>query len=103
MRASITTPALAALVPGLIAAALAAPAGRWTAAAPMPEARTEVAVAALDGRIYVVGAWAPMPTARHGLGAAAVGGRIFVISGGPRPGGSCSSANEVFQPGEAGR
>ena len=39
-----------------------------------------------------------MPTARHGLGAAMVGERIFVISGGPRPGGSYSRANEVFTP-----
>ena len=43
-------------------------------------------------------AWAPMPTARHGLGAAAAGKSIYVISGGPKPGGTYSSANEVFTP-----
>jgi hypothetical protein len=41
-------------------------------------------------------AHARMPTARHG--AAAVGSRIFVISGGPRPGGTSSAANEIFVP-----
>ena len=40
----------------------------------------------------------PMPTARHGLGEAAVGQSIYVLSGGPKPGGTFSSANEVFTP-----
>jgi N-acetylneuraminic acid mutarotase len=88
--------------------------------AALPTARSGIAVAVLDGRIFVFGGeapmgtfdqvegydpatdrwttWAPMPTPRHGLGAAAVGGRIFVISGGPRPGGSYSAMNEVFTP-----
>ncbi len=39
-----------------------------------------------------------MPTARHGLGAAVVDGRIYVISGGPRPGDTSSSVNEIFAP-----
>jgi hypothetical protein len=39
-----------------------------------------------------------MPTPRHGLAAVAEGGRVYVISGGPRPGGSFSSVNEVFTP-----
>jgi hypothetical protein len=84
---------------------LAAPPGRWTHAALMPEERTEVAVAALDGRIYVVGgfggggAFLEYDTAADQWRAAAVvGERIFVISGGPRPGGSYSRANEVFTP-----
>jgi len=94
--------------------------GRWRERAPLPTARSGIAAAVLDGKIFVVGgeaptgtfsqveaydpvtdtwtAWAPMPTARHGLGAAAVGGRIFVISGGPRPGGTYSAVNEVFTP-----
>ena len=42
--------------------------------------------------------WARMPTARHGLGAAVLGKQIYVLSGGPTPGGSYSSANEVFTP-----
>jgi hypothetical protein len=39
-----------------------------------------------------------MPTARHGLGAAALGQSIYVIAGGPKPGASFSSVNEVFMP-----
>jgi N-acetylneuraminic acid mutarotase len=42
--------------------------------------------------------WAPMPTARHGLGAAVIGRSIYVIAGGPKPGVSFSSVNEVFMP-----
>ena len=42
--------------------------------------------------------WTPMPTARHGLGAAVLGKKVYVLSGGPTPGGSYSSANEVFTP-----
>lgn len=60
-------------VGSLIAASAAQGPGRWTTAA-------------------------PMPAARHGLGAVAVRGRVFVVSGGPRPGGSYSGANEVFTP-----
>jgi N-acetylneuraminic acid mutarotase len=43
-------------------------------------------------------AMTPMPTARHGLGSAVMGKSIYVISGGPKPGGSTSAANEVFTP-----
>jgi hypothetical protein len=39
-----------------------------------------------------------MPTARHGLGAAVFGRSIYVISGGPKPGASFSSVNEIFTP-----
>ncbi|MBI3079664.1 MAG: galactose oxidase, partial [Deltaproteobacteria bacterium] len=88
--------------------------------APMPTPRSGIAAATLGGRIFVFGGespagtfnqteaydpgrntWTvrdPMPTARHGLGAAVVGQSIYVLSGGPRPGGSFSSANEVFTP-----
>jgi hypothetical protein len=41
---------------------------------------------------------APMPTSRHGLGSAAVGHELFIMAGGPKPGGSFSNINEVFQP-----
>ncbi|MND02073.1 Kelch motif protein [compost metagenome] len=41
---------------------------------------------------------APMPTPRHGLGAVALGGKLFVIAGGPTPGASASSANQIFSP-----
>ena len=37
------------------AAAFAQSIGRWSAGAPMPSARTEVAVAEVGGKIYVVG------------------------------------------------
>ena len=95
-------------------------ADRWDERAPMPTARSGIAAALLEGRIFIVGGEAPsgtfhqveaydaasngwtshlrMPTARHGLGAVAVAGRIYVISGGPRPGASSSAANEVFMP-----
>ena len=33
--------------------------GHWSTKAPMPLARTESAVAALDGRIYVIGGFGP--------------------------------------------
>jgi hypothetical protein len=39
-----------------------------------------------------------MPIARHGLGAAVIGRSIYVIAGGPKPGVSFSSVNEVFMP-----
>jgi hypothetical protein len=86
----------------------------------LPTARSGIAAAVASDRIFVFGGEAPagtfdevesydtkggdwtahaaMPTPRHGLGAAVVDGRIFVISGGPTPGGSASSANEVFVP-----
>jgi len=86
----------------------------------MPTARSGIAAAVLEGRMFVFGGEAPsgtfnqaeaydaksngwgrharMPTARHGLGAAAVAGRIYVISGGPTPGDSVSAANEIFVP-----
>ena len=55
--------------------------------------RAEVAVAVLGDGIYVIGG-----LARHGLDAAAWKSRIYVISGGPKPGGSDSGANESFPP-----
>jgi hypothetical protein len=39
-----------------------------------------------------------MPTARHGLGVALLGRSIYVIAGGPQPGATYSSVNEVFTP-----
>src|SRR5262249_37736163 len=94
---------------------------RWEHRAPMPTARSGIAAAVLEGRMFVLGGEAPagtfnqvqayddrsngwsnharMPTGRHGLGAAAVAGRVYVVSGGPTPGGSGSGANESFVPG----
>ncbi len=85
--------------------------GTWTAAAPAPTKRTEVAVAALAGHIYVIGGFeeprlgnltrltvsrtveaydpasdrwtakAELPVPLHHTGAASVGGRLYVIGG----------------------
>src|ERR687897_1364984 len=77
--------------------------GPWTRAAPMPTSRSEVAAAALDGRIYVAGGIAqwgtspafeaydpatdrweelpPLPKAVHHLAAAATDDRIYVTGG----------------------
>ena len=38
-----------------------------------------------------------LPTPRHGVGVAALGGRVFVIGGGPEPGLTVSSANEALR------
>ena len=84
----------------LMTAVVAAAPGRWTTVAPMPEERTEVAVAALDGRIYVVGGFggsgklleydpatdrwrerAAPPASLHHAGAVAVGGKLYVVGG----------------------
>jgi N-acetylneuraminic acid mutarotase len=95
---------------------------RWRACPPIPSVRSGVAAASLGGRIFVFGGeyrrktqnqvesydpatntwqrWAPMPTARHGLGTAIVGNSIYVIAGGPKPGASFSSVNEMFTPWE---
>ena len=78
--------------------------GSWTALAPLPTARQEVAVAALDGKIFVVGGFgenaepvatvevydpaadrwdvrAPLPAPTHHAAAAVVNGRLFVVGG----------------------
>jgi N-acetylneuraminic acid mutarotase len=92
----------------------------WTPRAPLPTARSGIAAAEFNKRIYVFGGegstgtfnenevydpatdtWetlAPMPTARHGLGAATLDGTIYVIGGGPTPGGSVSDINEAYTP-----
>lgn len=92
----------------------------WVKTADLPTARSGITAAVVDDAIYVLGGegpggtfdaneayhpktgrWrtmAPMPTSRHGLGSAVVGREIFVVAGGPKPGGSFSNINEVFQP-----
>ena len=78
--------------------------GTWTTLAPMPTARQEVAAAALDGRVFVIGGFgenadpvavveaydpatdrwetrAPLPAPTHHAAAAVVGGRLFVVGG----------------------
>ena len=96
------------------------PTDRWRTRPPIPTVRSGIVAAVLGGRIFVFGgesgrqthdtvesydpaknkwqAWAPMPTARHGLGAAVIGNSIYVISGGPQPGATFSSVNEVLTP-----
>jgi N-acetylneuraminic acid mutarotase len=103
--------ALVALLAGCIGATTQSPApvdqaapGRWTVLAAMPAPRQEVAVAALGGRVWVIGglgesaepvdtvqsfdpadnAWetrAPLPVAVHHAAAAVVGDRLFVVGG----------------------
>src|SRR5262249_36244639 len=83
--------------------------GRWIDLAPLQEARQEVGVAALEGRIYAVGGFrdggatvpavegygavadrrefaAPLPIAVNHAGAAAVGDRLYVFGGHPPAG-----------------
>lgn len=85
--------------------------GSWRTAAPMPTKRTEVAAAALDGKIYVVGGFekpslgnvmnfaitpsvdvydpatdrwtskAPLPVGLHHVGIGVVGGRLYIVGG----------------------
>jgi N-acetylneuraminic acid mutarotase len=103
--ALVSAAALVALVlamPGLSQSGGAA--GRWRAKAPLPTAMAEVGVAALGGRIYVLGgtaqgrfdsplneeydpasdhwrARAPMPKGLSHVGAAALGGKLYAIGG----------------------
>jgi N-acetylneuraminic acid mutarotase len=92
---------MGALVP---AANVQPPGGQWITRAPMNEARQEVAVAALDGKIYVIGGirmngstadtveaydpatdtWqfvAPLPLPLHHTTAAVVEDKLYVIGG----------------------
>ncbi|MCA1367020.1 hypothetical protein I6F15_06360 [Bradyrhizobium sp. BRP14] len=75
-------------------------AGQWHSAAPMPSERSEVAVAELDGKIYVVGGFskandletydpradrwsrgAPPPQPLHHAGTVGLNGKLYVIGG----------------------
>ena len=90
--------------------------GAWRTAAPMPTKRTEVATAALEGKIYVVGGFekpslgnmlnfaitpsvemydpvtyrwtpkAPMPVGLHHVGIGVVDGRLYIVGGYSRSG-----------------
>ena len=93
---------------------------RWRVRSPIPTVRSGIVAATLAGKIFVFGGeygrrthanvesydpvnnkwqrWSPLPTARHGLGAAVIGNSIYVISGGPQPGATFSSVNEMFTP-----
>lgn len=94
---------------------------RWTPRAPMPTARSAMALGVIDGKIYVAGGRPPhghdfavydpkadrwttlpdMPTARNHIAAAAIGGKLYVAGG--RFGGGFRSeitaALEMYDPG----
>jgi hypothetical protein len=103
MRTHTSGTAAAALVMGaglLVAAAAAQGTGRWSTAASMPSARTEVAVAEVAGTIYVIGGfggereleiyhpdtdrWSrgtPIPRALHHAAAVGLQGKLYVVGG----------------------
>jgi N-acetylneuraminic acid mutarotase len=100
----------------------------WSTKAPVPTARSGIGVAALDGKIYVLGGegwiddfggvfraneaydpktnlWAKearMPTPRHGFAKAVVDGKLYAVSGVNNAGGagtlSVINVNEVYAP-----
>ena len=80
-----------------IAAAIVS-AAKSSSSAANPTAATHNEVESYDPAQNRWQHWAPMPTARHGLGAAVIGNSIYVIAGGPKPGATFSSVNEVFTP-----
>jgi N-acetylneuraminic acid mutarotase len=92
----------------------------WLPRAPMPTARSAMATAVVDGKIYVAGgrpprgndfavydpaadAWTPLPdlpTARNHLAAAAIDGKVYVAGGrfGGGVGSEMTAALEMFEP-----
>ena len=87
-------------VVGLPASVAAQTLGQWTSGTPMPSARSEVAVAAIADKVYVVGGFgggreleiyepvndrwyrgAPVPRAIHHTSAVAAAGKLYVIGG----------------------
>ena len=95
-------------------------AGAWQSRARMPTARSGMAGATLDGKIYVAGGRPPrgsdfavydpaadewtvlpgLPTQRNHLAAAAIGGRVYVAGGrfGGGVGSEMTAALEVYDP-----
>ncbi len=107
---------------GIALAASAGGSGRWTERAPLGEPRQEVGVAALHGKIYVVGgiradrspadtvevydperdAWeraAPLPEALHHVAVTVLDGKLYAV-GGFRSGFRPTSAAFVYDPAE---
>lgn len=96
-------------------------ADRWTTAPPLPRAVCGYALAALDGKIYVIGGWdgeraraetliytpgasswqegPPMPSPRAYAAAAVIDGHIYVIGG---ANGSPVATNEMLDPSTSG-
>jgi hypothetical protein len=81
-----TTLAAALLAAGVLltVAAFAQGSGRWTTCAPMPSSRTEIAVAEVSGKIYVVGGFRASANSRYTMtyGAAALPSRARCITRG---------------------
>jgi len=94
--------------------------GEWSARANLLEPNSEMSVAELDGRIYIVGGYpatrvsvptvqvydtatdswslgAPLPVALNHTVSAAVNGRLYVIGGQPSAGGSGPWVNTVYE------
>jgi Kelch motif len=92
----------AALLAGVLltVAAFAQGGGRWTTGTPMPSSRTEIAVAEVSGKIYVVGGFrgereleiydpaadlwsrgAAIPRPLHHAGAVGLNGKLYIIGG----------------------
>jgi N-acetylneuraminic acid mutarotase len=92
---------------------------KWITFEPIPSERSGISAASINNTaIYVFGGedltktynnnekydvknnkWEskePLPTARHGLAAVSVNDKIYVIGGGPEPGLSVTSVNEIF-------
>jgi N-acetylneuraminic acid mutarotase len=92
---------------------------KWMTLESMPSNRSGISAASINNNIYVFGGedltktynnnekynvknnkWEsqePLPTARHGLSAVSVNdNKIYVIGGGPKPGLSVTSVNEIF-------
>jgi N-acetylneuraminic acid mutarotase len=92
---------------------------QWMTLESMPSNRSGISAASINNDIYILGGedltktynnnekyniknnkWEyqePLPTARHGLSAVSVNDdKIYVIGGGPEPGLSITSVNEIF-------
>ncbi len=84
----------------LLPVAMAQSRGQWRTGVPMPSARSEVAVAEVVGKVYVVGGFgggreleiydpvadrwtrgAPIPRLVHHAAAVGLGGKLFVVGG----------------------
>ena len=99
-RTSRALAVVCALVVGLPASVPAQTLGQWTSGTSMPSARSEVAIATIADKVYVVGGFggvreleiyeplndrwyrrAPVPRAIHHTSAVTVAGKLYVIGG----------------------
>src|SRR5918911_373832 len=108
---------LAVLLNGPLALAQGG-AGSWRSLAPVPTPRSEVAAAAVDGLIYVVGGfdpggsahegydppadrwstWAPLPKPLNHAAAAGLGGKLYVVGGFDNRTGQPSASLYAYDP-----